>query len=130
MADPPPKGSQDMSEPDKPKRRFWQFHLSTAILMTVAAGGLFGLNLTKHIGYRNVNMMPLGAPESVYFSYPYHGQGWPFAFWWTLLDDETGSKYAFTGWDLIADLSICVAILASIFFVSESIIRRREARKT
>jgi len=35
-----------MSEPEKPKRRWFQFHLSTTIVLVVVAAMLIGVNLT------------------------------------------------------------------------------------
>jgi hypothetical protein len=42
MADPPPQDSQNISE--KQNRKFWQFHLSTAVLMSIMVGCLIPLN--------------------------------------------------------------------------------------
>src|SRR6185369_10158628 len=44
MADPPPRGSQDMSEAEKPTRKFWQLHLSTAVLLLLTVGAVMLVN--------------------------------------------------------------------------------------
>ena len=36
-----------MNEPEKPKRRFWQIHLSTAVLLMFLAGGILFVNLRR-----------------------------------------------------------------------------------
>src|SRR5690242_10785646 len=41
----------------KPKRKLWQFHLSTAILLMFVAGGMYYVNSIKSTGCLNANGM-------------------------------------------------------------------------
>ena len=43
-----------MSEAN-PKRKFWQFHLLTLVLMTLATGGMIYLNMTQRIALEYQN---------------------------------------------------------------------------
>jgi len=71
--DPPPRGSQDMS--DKPKRKFWQMGLGSMIALTTCAGALLGLNITDR---SNSDSHVFNVEESEFHG-PGHNtvRGWP-----------------------------------------------------
>jgi hypothetical protein len=104
---------------DKPRRAWFQIHLSTAILMMFVAGGLMWANVVEDISY--------------YWVQPYVGdpirlelrkQGWPIRFTEYYLYDSQKPNY----WKCAADFATALVILAAIAFVCEYFIRRREAR--
>src|SRR5947199_21744 len=75
MAAPPPRAPQAMSESneqERPRRRFWQIHLSTAVLMTLIAGFAMYENIVPH----RLNCFSQEHPElpDVF--------GWPFPIVW------------------------------------------------
>ena len=93
----------------KPKRRFWQFHLSTAVVMTIAAGFLLYGTLQPSI-------------------YKFHGKdivtyGWPISYFY---DDSSGWCVE----ALIIDVLACIIVLPLAAYMLEWLLRRREARKT
>ena len=126
-----------MSESEKPKRKFWQFHLSTAVALVIVAGGVAGANLTNSKPRR----LSLGIQKQY---------GWPLVAHETndlsilqpdcsLSSDECFKKFALewskseSRWNRIAafiDSLIAIGILVAVAFCSEFLIRRREARKT
>jgi hypothetical protein len=133
MADPPPRGSQDMSE--KPKRKFWQFHLATAILSTFAAASLLFANLSPN----RKPLWPDILPADIYL----HVYGWPMVAYIDYIPAlEHGipiggatsarlqtAEYGWNSHHLIIDILCSVAILFIASCLSEWLIRRREARK-
>ena len=96
------------------KRRLFQIHLSTAIVMMFVAGGLVRANTAARI-----------------FAYsegkdPWFANGWPITFLEKL---EDGSEWRQIFWSaLYADIAISVLILGTVAFVCERL-TRREARK-
>jgi hypothetical protein len=104
----------------KPKRRWFRFHLMTAVLMMVAAGGLIGQNAVIRETveeYRIVN-----------------GFGWPFIFRPTFIrefDDPNPERYGYdlNLWHLSLNTLLLVSILLCVALISESILRRREGRR-
>ena len=105
----------------KRKRPRFKFHLLTAVMMMVTAGAVLGLNIRDRDGMR----------------------GWPCDMSYPLIvrDSEEGTieiaeqtarphRMQFNPTGLLADVLVAIAILAAIAFVSESILRRREARKS
>src|SRR5690242_15349000 len=105
-----------MSESEKPKRKFWQFHLRTAVLATLTAGGLLFLNCIGrgHNGFNDYSN-EFGFPW-VYFGY--------------------NSNPAIDGTilvlGLVLDLIFCAGALLAVAYASEYPLRlrrfRREAR--
>src|SRR5260221_14429612 len=69
MADPPPRGPQDMI--DKPKRKWFQFHLSTAIAMMLLVGMIFLLNFQTR--WLSDNERPLSEANREF----HIRRGWP-----------------------------------------------------
>jgi hypothetical protein len=122
---------------DEPRRKFWQFHLSTAVLLTFVAALALGLNVRKRteddlkgamrtafrIQYECHNASPLSVEEAVLL------QGCPYSF---------RKVYTIGGSDVpvmsypaaFADFVAAVSVVIATAFISEWSIRRREARKT
>ena len=75
---------------DKPKRRFWQIHLSTAIVMMFTAGGLMWINLRPVL-------------DDTYGDALFYERGFPFAMndanqgWQTSLDWTKPKNMAYVG---------------------------------
>lgn len=111
---------------EKPKRRFWQLHLSTAVLLMLVAGGLLALN-TKQSHCR------LNAEWNAFVN------GWPFVYRFELTDlaPENELESIPYLWDyeaiktlnLILDVVIASVILVSVGSLCEWLIRRREANR-
>jgi hypothetical protein len=93
------------SEADKPKRKFWQLHLSTAVVLMILAGGLLGI--ICHCYFKYLPRRELIHGESEYL------QG--------LIEHYVELALGIIG---------SIALLAVTAIVSESLIRRHEARKT
>ena len=111
-----------MSEPENnktKKRRFWQIHLSTAILFVVASSFLLWLSLVN----------PVTLSEFPGFVYQ-DGYGWPYA--WETRSFPYGGDLAIDSWSRPAifwDGLVAVAALSGITICGEWLIRRREGRK-
>ena len=106
---------------DKP-HRFWQIHLSTAILLALSAGGLLFLNLRQG-GLDDVDRMFNGTPY-----------GWPSVaateYWvpdmrrWNPRQ-EYPHPLEWNAGGLIINAAVAVAVIGSVAFVAEYLIRRR-----
>jgi hypothetical protein len=124
-----------MSDAEKPKkRRFWQLHLSTAVLLMFGAGGFLWLNSFPHRFYPWADM-----PENYFYQY-----GWPTVFYTdpepalvmgiplgTALDRfirEVGQREVST-LHVVVNVLVALPCLASLAFACEWLIRRREGRK-
>jgi hypothetical protein len=59
---------------EKPKRKFWQFHLATAVFMTLLAGTFLGVNLVPY------NFTFVRPSEMSGFVHRMKAQGWPMRF--------------------------------------------------
>jgi len=113
----------------KHKRKFWQFHLSTAILLSLTVGCLIWQNVSwKLLKIRiydlkdDYELFGANAPVTEY----QYGRGWPLMF-------QFRPVYFFQRWFepyLVCDIIIALGILFLIGLVSELLIRRREGRKT
>jgi hypothetical protein len=106
-----------MSESEPPKkRRFWQLHLSTAIvLMLIVAVGL-GLNLYGFV------RTSYGFPMQ-------RSYGWPLMVAVRNLETHETLWFYSSVSALVINTFIIVSFTFNIAFVLEYIIRRREARK-
>jgi hypothetical protein len=119
-----------------PKRRWFQIHLSTAVVLMFVAGGLLMFNLRpslrEHVLDATVKLDHGG----------YHGGslksdvttwewGWPFVFWenHTYGEKSIGDRVFWDMTALFANLVLSFALLAILIVVLEGRIRRREARK-
>jgi hypothetical protein len=121
-----------MPAPPRPKR--FQIHLSTAVVLMLAAGALLGLN--SIIDYDFV-VVYTGNPEHAIVSYTYRGYGWPFMAWETvgsrpgvnLIYTQLQWSTSFNYKNLGIDLLYAIILLFDIWVISESLIRGRAARK-
>jgi hypothetical protein len=105
----------------KPKRRFWQFHLITLVLLTLAASLLVWLNLPAKRAWGPASFYyEIGWPQSVYH-YPVSIGPW---------DVGTPDALHSVADIIFVDLGIAMSILFNVAFTCEYLIRRREARKT
>ena len=124
---------------DKPKRSWFRFHLLTAVLMMVAAGGMLWVNFDKRDSYTLIlDVEPMPADEKP--AYEIFKQGWPLV-WRERSDDGYVPRRRMkrAGTPFYVDPSFAVAVTINILvaagiilaaaFVSESLIRRREGRK-
>jgi hypothetical protein len=137
MVDPPPRGSQDMSE--KPKRPWFRFHLLTAVLMICVVAALIGLNLRKFTSYTGSGITTGEYGITGRTSEDGKSYGLPYNFVTVgcerhLTPDEqpleTKAVFKFDFEHLCLDVLIWGVITFAVAFLSESILRRREARKT
>ena len=108
------------------KRKFWQFHLSTAVLLMLVAGGLMFQNKIPH----RLNCFSHDHPElpDVF--------GWPFPVIWGDGDVWLREESRQIPWSLKApllgvalDFGFALLVLAALAASCEHLIRRREARK-
>jgi hypothetical protein len=125
---------------EKPKGKFWQFHLLTLLLTMLAIGGLFWLNFRERV------VSGIDEDEGGNIRVTSIDQGWPFRIWFRTAklefhDSESGKWIS--QWMPVAGISqsgsdeffavidLCIAVFGLILFVvlSEWLIRRREARK-
>jgi hypothetical protein len=150
---PPPRGPQDMSDSEKPKRKFWQIHLSTAVLLTLVSGALIqincrdrllqlsnGSNIVKNFDDDKVLLLMIGVRKQY---------GWPFIaveYIHNGTDDLTigiacpeglsidlkadnDLKLKLTHAPFVYDFLVGLAVLISCGLSFEWLIRRREGRK-
>ena len=114
-----------MSEPPKPQRKFWQFHLSTMMLLSIVVAGL--LYVFDHgplYGEReDGKQVVIGV---------YHADGaeckrygWPIV----CVATVSGKSYWGTA-DVVFNAVSAFWILGTMAVFSEWLIRRRKARKT
>jgi len=100
---------------DKPKRKFWQFHLSTAVLL-MFIGAVLGLENTR--GYEpNFEIFVVAS-----YNGPVTCYGWPAC---------CCLQTSFIQWfvpSLIINLTTGLGICSLITFISEYTIRRNDAR--
>jgi hypothetical protein len=113
-----------MNDSDKPKRKFWQFHLSTAILVMIASGPLLWLNCSPRRS--KIFLAHWGDPARDYYADGFI-TGWPAPL--KAVEDD-GTVDAVSPIAPVTNMVAGVAILLSVGFISEWLIRRREARKT
>ena len=119
---------------DKPRRAWFQIHLSTAIVMMFVAGGLMWANFRMR-SLRDDSIYLLGGDESDHSRY--YVRGWPVVFLHTKVPTRSegmfiGAPKTYDGeWivdGLIFDPLFAVFVTISVGLVSEFFIRRREAR--
>ncbi|HYG77124.1 MAG TPA: hypothetical protein VEK08_19120 [Planctomycetota bacterium] len=107
-----------------PPRRWFQIHLSTAVVLMFVAGGLVCLNLEWNDVYLVPNYFGFG-PLTVW-----QERGWPFVYWERpSLKAACGVPDRFYWETLIANVLVVTTALVLTFRLSESLIRRRETRK-
>jgi hypothetical protein len=109
------------------KRRWFQFHLSTLVLLTLVASCLLWLNV--RVDPATVVQLPYVPPGSdVMFSPPEgpaDARGWP---WYYHLKPEVFMWYEWHCWALLGDLAVLLATLLAAAVLIERAIRRRERR--
>ena len=111
-----------MSEPEK--RPWFRFHLLTMVLMTLAAGALLWENV-KRFRY-----------SPAIYGAAHHELGWPWTgmYFWTpnvRPINAPAVEYRYlNGWAFAADFGCAMTLVIAVAFLSECILRRREARKT
>lgn len=117
------------------KRRWFQIHLSTAVLLVLTAGVLLGLNLES----RNGSMVTLGMSDPPFNEHPQPGMllhygtssyraGWPkpcYEFY--IVDEKSYGWWNYSG--LAINAATASSIMAAAGLLSEYIIRRRAAQK-
>ena len=105
---------------DAPKKRPWfQYHLSTAVVVMFVASGLLWANLSEAPGG---NLSDWGVTVHVY--------GWPAKVYWVTADN-TGAGFFWKerGYGGLAiDAGIALAILLTVAVLCEWAVRRRERR--
>jgi hypothetical protein len=101
------------------RRRRFQIHLSTAVMLMITAGGLIWGN-TRAEKLPSPSMM--GLP-----GYSYCGYGWPIPA--IVVNETLGSIDLNYGIVIALDTAAALTILFAVWFVCERLIRRREARK-
>jgi hypothetical protein len=82
---------------DNPRRRWFQFHLSTAVLVMFAAGGLISVNSVKHTRYVVAELECFDGPWSDSWGEMVNverrtAQGWPFTIRYDAYSFVLGSK--------------------------------------
>ena len=130
-----------MSEPEKSKRRWFQFHLSTAIALMLTTGAFVGLNLQRHISKQSWTYHFESSPGKAHtFELPTERFGWPITVVASVPTDylrnleNCNELYVedngrFDTLALIGNAVVALTTLGGIALVSKFIIRRREARK-
>ena len=114
------------------RRRWFQIHLSTAIVLMFAAGGLLGLNILpfeRGLTDWDLDKYPLDKilPKE---SWLFVAQGWPIPFWTAFEGNKqirVASKWRYQC--LSADVAIVLVILGAIAMCCEWRIRRRAREK-
>jgi len=112
--------------PAQHKRRLWQLHLSTAVMLMFVAGGLLWMNM-RH------------------YDVPFQNNGWPCAmyFKYIALDSEEATIQVgaqmlgkwptwYGPWHIrgaVINISVALAALVFVAMSFEYLIRRREVRK-
>jgi hypothetical protein len=145
MSDPPPRGSQDMSELETQTKRSWfRFHLLTAVVAMICSAILLLSNFRKRETKELIQETDGAFIEEQY--------GWPLVAYRTVSDELADATRAMqeqirshsvstarpyprvpnelSRRGLICDVFIAFGILVAVAFASEWLIRRREARKT
>ena len=95
---------------DKPKRRFWQIHLSTAIVMMICASVLLGLNMVNYDSGAEV------IPDLTRFYY----RGWPVSY---LVAYDDVLVYPVNWERVIYDIKYCATIWVIVSVVFEFCVR-------
>ena len=122
---------------EKPKLRWFRFHLSTVLMGTVASGFLMFMNF---ICYDSPGWIEDRSGEQWLIPSTSKCRGWPFVHSCWKPEDQFSipnllqqlSDPGFGRWlwmNAIYDLMIAGAIVIAAFVVAESLLRRREARK-
>jgi hypothetical protein len=106
-------------------RRGFQIHLSTAVVLMVAAGGMLSMNLTPR------NEKKEGHPRSLCYGWPQDACSIPQESYTIPVEPYTvkpGGK-AWTSGGVVIDFGAAAAILIVVALMCEAFVHRHEARK-
>ena len=110
-----------------PRRKWLQVHLSTAVLLMLAAGGLIWMNVTGR--HSELEWMS----HSLYNRIEIEKYGWPYTVvrWITEVSGTYKNRYSsgFSALCCAIDLAVALAILFAVWFVCERWIAWRAGRK-
>jgi hypothetical protein len=107
------------------KRPWFQFHLSTAVILMCAAGGLLWANLSRsEFMYCIVEESPSGGSWTDCVGQAY---GWPCASWYS--HPGLGSEITVEGTKICLDVASALCLLLLVAFTLEWLIRRRERNR-
>ena len=107
---------------DKSNRRFWQIHLSTAIVLMFVAGGLIWANVSgAPYMYCIEDEAPYGSHLQGWTDCVGEMKGWPLRCQF--------SAHGWHVWHTFADATVVLGIIVATIFASEYLIRRFETRK-
>jgi hypothetical protein len=127
----------------EPKRRWFQIHLSTAVVLTALSGTLLGLNLRTITSYEEIRYRFRGDGGPMKEMLIWYSRGFPFVYSRTspqVSADELRSvtspppgflyyagksHYTWIGFNFVSS----GLLLSGVAFLLETQIRRREARK-
>jgi hypothetical protein len=98
---------------EKPKRRFFQIHLSTAVVLMFVAGGLMWLNMIQH-------WILAGRGPNAY--------GWPYFFYATERIRQPELIGHFYASNLLINVVTAFLGLFVVAAISEAVIRRERGR--
>jgi len=116
MADPAPPNPTEAAPPPR-RRRWFQIHLSTCVVLMFVAGGIVGLNVKPPFYIADISgntrgWAVYGFPWGIYYkAFPYNPEG----------------SYIITD-NLVSDVVLALGMLVTIGVVLEWLIRRRERR--
>jgi hypothetical protein len=120
------------AKPPTKRRPWFQFHLSTCVILMFVAGGLLWANVTER-GF-GAHFTSKGLPYVVFGLHPERGLGWPLPFlkWdWEVGEGELSmhfvSRLPQSCWSFVAlaaDLAVALAVLALVGLLCEWRIRR------
>jgi len=124
---------------DTPKRGFWQIHLSTALLLLMAASALLGGNVHRREFYSTqYKLTTLDGVEHLVTEFQVY-RGWPWSYreGYRIVnepeitdDPENGFRYSYNHTpSTFLNIVFAAAMLVTITFISEWLIRRLEVRK-
>ncbi|HLX60931.1 MAG TPA: hypothetical protein VKX17_06575 [Planctomycetota bacterium] len=115
---------------ETPWRKWLRVHLSTAVLLMFAAGGLIWFNVTPRIVNRDAGWCTYS--EKVY-GWPYHARSQVFEYKSTSVmhpfDDTLRFRVRISEAAIASDLAVALAILFVVWFVCERWIAWRAGRK-
>jgi hypothetical protein len=97
----------------RPKRPWFRFHLLTAVLMLLAAGGMMLLNASRRLERFSFVVKP---------GHHRHEYGWP-----ATAMETFGDPYIWRASGVVIDICVSVCVVMALALISESLIRRREA---
>jgi hypothetical protein len=114
-----------MPGPEPPRRKRFQIHLSTAIVMMFVAGGIIWANRIPRIE-KVFNPFTGGMMSVEMWCY-----GWPIESYGEIVDSTTQLHLRTVGslMSVAFDLTVAICILLAVYIVCEWLIRLRAARK-